>query len=244
MAILLIFSTSVFFFQSCKSTSTLPAYDSETLDIQSITKNTFVHISYLPTESWGLVACNGMIFKSKDEAVIFDTPTNDEVSNELIDWVEKKLKCTVKAVVINHFHVDCLGGLAAFHKRGIPSYANEKTIALAKADNSIIPQRSFTNQLDLTIGNQAVITDFLGGGHTFDNTISYVPSEKAMFGGCMIKAIGAGKGNLADADVEEWSNTVAKIKNKYPDVKYIVPGHGKMGGVELLDYTIEKFKEK
>lgn len=241
---MLLLGASMLFLNSCKTTARLPAYDSETLDIQAITKNTFLHISYLPTEKWGNVPCNGMIFKSGNEAVIFDTPTSDEVSNELINWVEQELKCTIKAVVINHFHVDCLGGLQAFHDRDIPSYASTKTIELATADNVIIPQRSFNTELNLPIGTQSVITEFLGAGHTFDNTISYIPSEKTMFGGCMIKAAGAGKGNLADADVAAWSNTVQQVKKKYAKVKYVVPGHGKVGGVELLDYTIEMFKTK
>ncbi len=40
-----------------------------------------------------------------------------------------------------------------------------------------------------------------------------------MFGGCLIKEEGAGKGNLAEANVEEWPNTVRKVKMKYPEVK-------------------------
>jgi metallo-beta-lactamase class B len=62
-----------------------------------------------------------------------------------------------------------------------------------------------------------------------------------IFGGCLIKEVGAGKGNLADANTIDWSNTVRKIRDEYPDVKRIVPGHGQPGGIELLDYTIKLF---
>lgn len=87
-----------------------------------------------------------------------------------------------------------------------------------------------------------MINKFFGEGHTADNIISYLPSEKAMFGGCMIKEIGAGKGNLADANVNEWSKSVRKVKLAYHEVQYIIPGHGKYGGVDLLDYTIKMFE--
>jgi metallo-beta-lactamase class B len=219
-------------------------YETKSLVIKPLSPNTFVHISYLQTTTFGNVACNGLIFKEKDEVFIFDTPTNDTVSLELIDWVEKNLKSRVKGVVINHFHEDCLGGLKAFHRRQIPSYAHTKTIELAQKQGFELPQNGFENQQILQLGNQKIVNQFYGEGHTKDNIVSYIPSEKVLFGGCLIKAIGAGFGNLNDANTQAWSQTVTKIKTQLPDLQYVVPGHGDAGGSELLDYTIQKFKEK
>ena len=64
-----------------------------------------------------------------------------------------------------------------------------------------------------------------------------------LFGGCLIKAQGAGKGNLADADVEAWPVTVKSVKERFKHAHTVVPGHGKHGGTDLLDYTITKFSE-
>jgi metallo-beta-lactamase class B len=57
----------------------------------------------------------------------------------------------------------------------------------------------------------------------------------------LIKAVGAGKGNLEDANVAVWSETVGKLKRTYPEAKIVIPGHGKTGGTELFDYTIKLF---
>jgi metallo-beta-lactamase class B len=46
---------------------------------------------------------------------------------------------------------------------------------------------------------------------------------------------------LNDANLGEWANTVRKIKTAYPDAKIIIPGHGDMGDISLLNYTIELF---
>jgi len=73
--------------------------------------------------------------------------------------------------------------------------------------------------------------------------VGYVPSEKALFGGCLLKHVNASKGNLADANTSEWSSSVAKIKKEYPDLEIVIPGHGKNGGIELLDYTIKLFQQ-
>jgi len=230
-------------FLSCSSPkNTFQPYQTEGLKIEQLTPHTYLHVSYLKTKSFGNVPCNGMIVTDGREAIVYDTPTNDSISNELINWIESNLKCKVKAVVTTHFHVDCLGGLAAFHKKGIASYANQHTIDLAKTNNEALPQNGFETSMELSVGNKKVVHDFLGEGHTKDNIVSYFPNEKVMFGGCLIKSLKSGKGNLADANVEEWANTVKKVKAKYPDALVVIPGHGKVGGIDLLDYTIEKFK--
>ena len=109
-------------------------------------------------------------------------------------------------------------------------------------DVQAIPRFSFENKLELEVGKDYIINHFLGEGHTKDNMIGYIPSEKMLFGGCMIKEMGASKGNISDANLDEWSNTVSRIKKVYPKIKHVIPGHGKPGGTELLDYTIELFQ--
>jgi metallo-beta-lactamase class B len=183
-----------------------------------------------------------MIVIDQGEALIFDTPTNNSDSKELIDWVEKTLKCKVIGVIVTHFHQDCLGGLTEFHERQIPSYASFKTIEQAKLDSVEAPQNGFEQYLEIEVGSKKVINEFLGEGHTNDNIVSYYPDERVLFGGCLIKANGASKGYLGDANINTWSNSVQAVKSKYQKAKVIIPGHGEPGNSELLDYTIELFK--
>lgn len=227
---------------ACKPNKANYIYESETLKIQQLTENTFVHISYLQTESFGNVPCNGMIVIDNGEALIVDTPTHDSSSKELLEWIENSLKVKPKGVVVTHFHADCLGGLNEFHNRQILSYASTKTIAWAKERNETVPQHGFDIYLELRVGNKKVVNEFLGEGHTRDNIVSYFPTDKVIFGGCLIKEVGAGKGNLADANVDGWSATVARITEKYADAVIVIPGHGKSGGQELLNYTLELFQ--
>jgi len=219
-------------------------YKSETLQIEQISPNTFVHISYLNTDDFGKVACNGMIVMNENEALVFDTPANDEASLELINWLEKDQQVKVKGVVATHFHWDCLGGLNEFHSRGIPSYASDRTIALAKTAGYPTPKNGFKKKLILEAGNLRVTNQFLGEGHTKDNFVAYVPTDKVIFGGCMIKALGVGNGNLEDANVAAWPATVRNVKSAFLETLIVIPGHGKIGGTELLDYTIEMFTKK
>ncbi len=217
-------------------------YKSGDLVITQVSQHAFEHTSFLQTQDFGNVPCNGLIVTNSKEAVIFDTPSNDTTSEELIKWITEKLQCRINAIIPTHFHNDCLGGLEAFHKHNIPSYANSKTIELAKENKYTVPKNGFSDSLILKVGAEYVTAKFPGEGHTRDNVVGYFPAENVMFGGCLIKEIGAGKGYLGDANVAAWPGTVERVKKEYPDVKIVIPGHGEYGGKKLLDYTIKLFK--
>lgn len=217
-------------------------YKSKDLIVSRISKNTFKHTSFIQTKDFGYVPCNGLIVRDNNEVIIFDTPTNDKSAEELIKWIKESLHCKINAVIPTHFHEDCLGGLKAFDSHNIPSYAGFKTIELAQKNKMPVPKNSFTESLSLKVGDKIIIAKYFGEGHTRDNIIGYFPDENIMFGGCLIKELNAGKGYLGDATIADWSKTVEKIKKEYPNVKIVVPGHGKQGNSELLDYTIKLFQ--
>ncbi len=228
---------------ACETSKNAPEYESAELVIEQLTDHTFIHISYLNTNDFGKVRCNGLVVREGEKALIIDAPTNSIASLELINWIEKEIECEIVGVVVSHFHEDALGDLGEFHKRGISSYSNTLTIELAQSDSSrVLPTTGFSERLEIAIQNQQVANEYFGRGHTKDNIVSYFPNEKVLYGGCLIKSLQAGKGYLGDADTTEWSKTVQKVKARYTDVEFVVPGHGKPGGSELLDYTIQLFE--
>lgn len=227
-----------------KKSENKTVYQSETLVITQVSPDVYQHTSFLKTESFGNVPCNGMIVHNNNETVVFDTPVNDDISEELIQWIQNSLKSKINAVVPTHFHDDCLGGLNAFHKHHIPSIANSKTIEIAKEKKLPVPLKSFNNQEKIAVGNQFAELYFFGEGHTKDNIVAYYPNEKVLFGGCLIKELNATKGNLADANEAAWAETVTKLKTKITDAEIVIPGHGATGNTDLIDYTIKLFTQK
>ncbi|MEV4886405.1 subclass B1 metallo-beta-lactamase [Chitinophaga ginsengisegetis] len=244
--LIIVFSVTILHCYAQKNNPFKPkvVYKSDDLIVTQISKNAFEHTSFLQTDDFGNVPCNGLIVSNSNEAIVFDTPTNDKSSEELIKLIKETLHCKINAIIPTHFHNDCLGGLKAFDNNNIPSYAYFKTIALAKENNFPVPKNSFRDSLILKVGNKNIIAKFFGEGHTKDNVVGYFPSENIMFGGCLIKESGANKGYLGDANVAAWSNTVEKVKQEYPNVKIVIPGHGEYGNKKLLDYTINLFKTK
>ena len=216
-------------------------YVSADLRIDRLTDRTYVHVTYLDTEDFGRVPCNGLIVVEDGEAIIYDSPATDAAATELIDYVSNVLDAQVKAVIATHFHADCLGGFPAFRERLIPTYASERTARLAREAGIVGPSNTFDDTLEMNAGKLATLTLYPGPGHTLDNVVGYVPREEVLFGGCLLKGMGAGKGNLADADTSQWAATVVRVSEEFPRARYVVPGHGAVGGPELLDYTRRLF---
>jgi hypothetical protein len=52
-----------------------------------------------------------------------------------------------------------------------------------------------------------------------------------------------GLGNLSDAKTDEWPGTIQKVIAKFPSVKTVIPGHGRIGGKELLEHTKELLRK-
>lgn len=217
------------------------SWDLSNVIISQLTENTFVHTSFLQTNDFGKVPCNGLVVRSGSEVVIFDTPTDDAGSKTLMDWIQNTLHAKVKFIIPTHFHNDCLGGLQAFHDHGIQSIANQKTIELAEQNKVVVPKQGLDQQTQLAFGKDQVTVRYFGPGHTEDNVVGFFEKEQVLFGGCLIKELDATKGYLGDAVLGEWSATVTQVKKAYPKLKWVVPGHGKVGDVSLLDYTIQLF---
>ncbi len=215
-------------------------YKSDNLSIKKVGPHSYVHTSFLNTEQWGKVPCNGLLVLSDGKALVCDSPSEQAVAEELINWIENEKEAKIQAMVPTHFHVDCIGGAQAFINKRIPVLAYEKTQELLKDKNVAV--RAVPGTFEMMIGGREVECRYFGAGHTIDNIVVAVPGDEVLFGGCLVKAAGAKKGNLEDANEAAWSGTVQKVAEAYPTVKTVIPGHGATGGKELLDYTITLFK--
>jgi len=209
------------------------------VEVRQIAEGVWRHTTYFDIEGLENVPANGLIVIDGKNAMMIDLPWTDEQTGVLFDWVAKKQNATIKKVVPTHWHIDCAGGLAEAHRRNAESFALDKTVEILKRTNKPVPENWFTDRLCLACGKTQVELSFLGAGHTIDNIVAWIPSKKILFGGCMVKSQNANNlGNTADADVESWPKTLKKVKEAFPEAKIVVPGHGRPGGMELIDHTI------
>ena len=213
---------------------------SNNIELVKISENSYVHISYAESPQFGRFPSNGLVYIDKEKAFLFDTPITEELTKELVSYIQNSMGIKIAGFVPNHWHDDCMGGLSYLQSLGIESYANEMTIQIAKSKNLPLPSDGFKDSLILKLGDKEIVCNYLGAGHSTENIVVWIPSEKILFGGCMVKALSSkGLGNIADADLDEWPNTIQKVLNRYSIAEIVIPGHGQFGGIELLNHTKE-----
>ncbi len=209
------------------------------VELQQLTENVWLHITYIDYPGYGRVPANGLIVVDGDRAAMIDTPWNDEQTALLFDWVQHELHATIEQVIVGHAHDDCMGGLAEVHRRGAVSYALDQTIAKAEEAGLPVPQHSFSESMTVKVGDTELLLHYFGGGHTRDNIVVWLPAEHLLFGGCLIKAVNSKNlGNVQEADLQSWPETVKKVMQAFPEAAIVVPGHGASGGTELLTHTL------
>lgn len=185
----------------------------------------------------GPVESNGLVVDAVSGVWVIDTPWTDELTSLLLDWVEAE-RGSIRGVVATHFHEDRMGGLAEVHRRGIASYGHTETQRIGLARNLPVPETTFSESLTLGSGPLAIELFYPGGGHTPDNVTAWLPGPRILFGGCALKATAwKGLGFLGDAVVEDWAASMEALLERYPDAETVVPGHGGMGGLEVVRHT-------
>jgi len=196
-------------------------------------------VTWMELPEQGRTPANGLLVVSGREALLVNTGWTNEQAAQLAGWADRELGAKVTVVVPTHAHADTIGGLLALHERGTDSWAQEQTGAITRATGQEVPHHLFGRAKELRVGEVVVELAYHGAGHTVDNIVAWLPSEKILFGGCLVKsAASTDLGNLQDADVASWPATIEAIMAAYPGARLVIPGHGDPGGAELLAHTL------
>lgn len=211
---------------------------SDNIALIKLSGNAYMHVSYADMPGFGRVASNGLIYINDNEAFLFDTPMTDSLTSDLVFWLRDSLNVKIAGFVPNHWHIDCMGGLKFLQDQGIESWANQMTIDIAKSGNLPVPEHGFKDSLQLQLGDRSIICCYPGAAHTLDNIVTWIPSEKILFAGCMVKSVNAPNlGNTADGDLDAYPKTIDRLLKMFPDAEIFIPGHGQPGGIELVLHT-------
>lgn len=221
------------------------------LSLTEIAPGVWIHTSW-STLAGKCIPSNGMVFLGDDRLFLIDTAWTPEQTAELLDLLKPMIAKPdllaprrIVNLFVSHGHSDRAGGLRATAERGIPSYAFPRTmIEAARHDVGKITFALPDDRFAFDLGGRVVEVFYPGPGHTIDNAVVYDRTSKTLFGGCMLRALTATDlGNTADADISEWSLSVARIAFRFPEAQIVVPGHGDFGDAELLSHTQSLIKE-
>jgi len=171
----------------------------------------------------GFIVCN-------DYVIAVDAP-NAEAVAEMYAEAGKISDKPVKFVVITHGHWDHHGGLKAFLAKGVTVIAHEKLCAeyvASKLQGTFI---GVSDRLVLSGGGRTIEVISHGTAHSPTDTFVYLPAEGVLFTGDAVVSMASMW--LGDSDIENWIQTIGKLRGL--SAKTVCPGHGALGGPELLD---------
>jgi len=188
---------------------------------------------------------NGMLMETNSASVLFDTGWTNAQTKVLLSWAEHILRKPVAKVVVTHAHEDRLGGIDELKRKQIPVYSLALTSEFARAQgvkNAPMPLPGL--EANILRDKWGYDLFFPGAGHSRDNLVVYFRRQHVLFGGCLVKSSSSPSlGNLDDAVLTDWPNTIAHLKNTYPDAQIVVPGHGTISG-DSLARTLELLRKK
>jgi metallo-beta-lactamase class B len=204
-----------------------------------VAPNTYIHTSYaLPYGS--PYPSNGMVVSTTAGAVLIDTGWDEAQTKQIVRWVKTELHQPVVLCIITHCHYDRMAGLPYLKKRGVRVISTNLTRTKMSAVGLQEPEGVLPNDTTFAIGGQTLRTYFPGAGHAGDNIVVWLPAQKVLFGGCLIKDTATmGLGNLSDAVLSDWPQSVRNVQTTFPDAELIVPGHQEAGDKRLLTHTLK-----
>lgn len=195
--------------------------------------------------------CNNAVIEMKDYLIVVDANYPDGASGVMRDakYISPK---PVKYVFDTHHHGDHIYGNALWTKAGATTIAFQGAAdemkrleparwleaAKTRADVAALdrdapePPRQIINEDIYVLNDGAHKVEFrhYGWGHTRGDGYAYLPKEQVL---CTGDAVVNGPfNNLRDANIANWPDVLAKVGKL--KIKYVLPGHGMMGGRELL----------
>lgn len=212
------------------------------LQVRALTQQVWVHVSW---KDWKgtLVASNGLVVNTAVGVYLIDTPWTEDQTKRLATWVHDRFAKDITALVVTHAHEDRMGGIGALPHAA--TYGHRLTAPLAVKAGWAAPATLFDDAATLAVAGESVEVLFPGAGHAPDNIVVWLPQHRVLFGGCLVKPQAAQNlGNLADADVPSWDGAITKVMQHFPTPTIVVPGHGDVGGRQLLPHTQDLVRAK
>lgn len=209
------------------------------LVVRELQPGVWLHRSWSRDPAGERISSNGLVVRDEGGLVIVDTPWGNAPTEALLDWIARELHEPVLRVIVTHSHDDRLGGARIVRERAIPLLASPRTVEIA-AERSPEHLPMALAGLDegkaVPVGTLEVFNP--GPAHSPDNVVVWLPEKRLLFGGCAVKPADATSlGFTGHADVARWPEAIRRVKQRYPDVALVVPGHGDPGGTTLLDRT-------
>jgi glyoxylase-like metal-dependent hydrolase (beta-lactamase superfamily II) len=211
----------------------------EDLVVSELRPGIWRHTSWSRLADGTRMSSNGLLVQDGDELVLVDTAWGEAPTEALLGWATRELGRPVTRALATHSHEDRIGGPVSLARRGIPLLVHPATLRLAtgRGVDTAQPITAFADGDVVQVGGLEVFHP--GAAHARDNVVVWIARERLLFGGCAVKSADATTlGFVGDADLARWPGSMRRVRDRYPEARMVVPGHGDPGDRALLDHTL------
>lgn len=213
------------------------------LHIEPLTDNFYVYTTYKNLNGFRFPS-NSMYVVTENGVVLFDTPWDTTQFQPLLDSIMVKHHQKVVLAISTHYHDDRTAGLEFLKQQGIKTYTFKLTYDLCKTHHEKQAEFYFARDTTFKIGRYTFETFYPGEGHTKDNIVIWCAQFNILYGGCILKSTENNTlGNIADANLEEWTLSLKKLMKKYPNPNFVIPGHFSWTNKQGIKHTIKVLRQ-
>lgn len=201
---------------------------------------------------------NSSIILGDNGVAVIDTQVNQMMGKRLLKAIRSITDKPILYAINTHYHWDHTNGNVIFREEGATVVAREMTKdfmvnraprqedflrsrGFTLGDQPFLPQKTFTHETELDLGNQPLHLVHLGKAETDDATAIRVPAEGCIVSGDTVMTGSfpifgqpvMNEGLMANHD---WINTIQELRSYDPE--HVLPGHGPLAHEAEIDLLI------
>jgi peptidoglycan/xylan/chitin deacetylase (PgdA/CDA1 family) len=210
------------------------------VSLTRMSENLWLHTSTRELEGVGRFPSHGLFVEHEGGGLLIDSAWGRAATTNLLAQIERQTGQRPRAAIVTDFHDDRAGGVAQLEAAGIEVWSSPGIIARLTAASEPAPTHALEQpRWSGTLAGVALEVWFPGAGHSPENLVVWLPDQRLLFGGCLLRAYESrGLGNVDDADFDAWVPTLRAVRERYADAAIVVPSHGDAGGPELIHHSL------
>lgn len=214
------------------------------IELNKINNSVWVHTSY-HEENGALKSSNGLLIVNDEGVVLVDTPWSVKQMESLDKLVKESFNADIKIAITTQTGKDRMGGTGYLIEKQVPIASLEIVAKAAREKGFTVPNKVINTETAVFVMDNIELEIYYPGpGPTTDNTVVWIDKYNLLFGGNMVKELGASSlEDSIESDLSSWAKAIEAIKERYKNIEIVVPGHGQWGDSRLLDYTLEMLEE-
>jgi len=185
---------------------------------------------------------NSGILVTDKAVVVIDTKMGSDAEG-LFKLAREKAAGKTILVINTHYHGDHVNGNHFYKGSRIYIGNYDRAFLQKEVDPDDMPTDFVKDSTILDLGNETIMLYDLGQAHTFHDVVVYLKNRKVLFSGDLIfHHINPFLKNESGADVDKWMAALNVLLNKF-ELKKVVPGHGTIGGKEMVQSMVDYFAD-